>query len=65
NPQVAGSSPAGGATFRNPVYDWVLFYLSKVLSVESFIYRKFYLSKTAPRQLLFCRQKKGKRLSLP
>ncbi|WP_114708829.1 hypothetical protein, partial [Vibrio cholerae] len=35
NPQVAGSSPAGGATFRNPVYDWVLFYLSKVLSIEN------------------------------
>ncbi|HFG1611676.1 TPA: hypothetical protein ACGFXY_003811, partial [Vibrio cholerae] len=35
NPQVAGSSPAGGATFRNPVYGWVLFYLSKVLSIEN------------------------------
>ncbi|MVC74202.1 hypothetical protein D6U22_05230, partial [Vibrio cholerae] len=35
NPQVAGSSPAGGANFRNPVYDWVLFYLSKVLSIEN------------------------------
>ncbi|MGO4234304.1 hypothetical protein, partial [Vibrio cholerae] len=27
NPQVAGSSPAGGATFRNPVIDWVFLYL--------------------------------------